>query len=133
MEEVIRKTLTEQSRDSREGKFLPLKAWENQGFDPKLVKEKGKYEWHPVLGDTYQVILHTESRDQLESLARQQVFKMMAKNKAEVPDDDDNEDMSGSEDMEKSERKSKDKRTRAKESRQNKSKDKTETRKGDTG
>ena len=110
-----------------------MKAWENQGFDPKLVKEKGKYEWHPVLGDTYQVILHTETRDQIESLARKQVFKMMAKNKAEVPDADDNEDMSGSEDKVKSEKKSKDTQKRAKESRHNKSKDKRTRAKGTRG
>ena len=127
MTEVIKKTLTEESRDSKGGKFLPLKVWENQGFDPEHVKAKGKYEWHPVLGDTYQVMIHKDSREQVETLARQQVIKMMAKNKGEVPDDDDNEDEgskngAGSEDKEESEKKSKDKRKRAKDTRHKKSK-----------
>ena len=74
------KKLVESRMASDAGPFLPLSVWEKQGYDPEVIRQKAKHEMHPVLGDTYQVRIHTDGIEKREDMIRQHLLELMNRN-----------------------------------------------------
>ena len=77
--ESICKRIVDSRLACKKGPFLPLSVWEKQGYNVLDIEAKAPYEHHPVLGDTYQVLIHETGHELREDLVRQQLIELLKK------------------------------------------------------
>ena len=71
------------------GKYLPLTAYAQMGFDPDEIKDKcTDTEVHPVLGLTYKVDIHEVSSGEIRNLVEKELFELKTKRGRESETED---------------------------------------------
>ena len=91
--QVIKKIIS-QKHNSIEGNFMPEWWWVNQGMPAAVVDEMKKTaprERHPVLGDTYQIMIHGSGEKSIEEKVSQHMAKLLEngqRKRAQVAHDD---------------------------------------------
>ena len=68
--------LVETRLASEAGPFLPLLVWAQQGYDVMAIKLGAAMEMHPVLGETFQVKIHTTGHEKKQELIRDEMQKL---------------------------------------------------------
>jgi len=71
--------LVETKLASDSGPFLPLSVWSAKGYDIHDIEAKAKKELHPVLGWTYQVLIHSTGTEKKRELIRQEMSSLLGK------------------------------------------------------
>ena len=77
LKKAVADTIAKIADDSEEigkhGEFQPLGYWAKQGYDTEAIKrhttEKNK-RWHPVLGETYRVVIDKDKQVQSKKIVR---------------------------------------------------------------
>ena len=71
------------------GKYFPLTADAQMGFDPDEIKDKcTDTEVHPVLGLTYKVDIHEVSSGEIRNLVEKELFELKTKRGRESEKED---------------------------------------------
>ena len=80
---IVRRFVSQKSSQQK-GKFMPLWYWRGKGCPEETLKEiekSGKYEFHPQLGHTYQVDIHSTGEKNIEEMIAEHMERLLEKGK----------------------------------------------------